>query len=342
MAATLDAEDGDGGAFMTAIKPDISLSVIIPVYGSAAILPELVAQLAAMQATTPALAGKTEVVLVCDASPDDSWRVMTRLATEHPFLTCIRLRRNVGQHNAIMAGLRRAHGQVIVTMDDDLQHAPKDIPVLYAQIIDGADVCYVNFERRHHAAWKQWGSRLNDVMAGFLLGKPKGVYLSSFKAFSREIVDEIINYPGPFVYIDGLILAATSAIRTVNLEHHPRLNGKSGYSLKKSVLLWTEMATGFSVSPLRLASTVGLFTSGLGFLLAFLFIIQKFTLDRMPDGWSSLIVTVLIMGGVQLLALGAIGEYLGRVLLTANRKPQYTIGDVAGGDAAQNDGKDRS
>jgi len=309
---------------------DILLSVVIPVYGSEAILPDLTKQLAATLAGMPAVRGKAEVVMVCDASPDRSWQVLLHLVREHDFLRAIRLRKNVGQHNAVMAGLRHARGRVIVTMDDDLQHAPSDIPALYAAIAGGRDVCYVHFGRRHHAAWKQWGSWLNDVAARLLLDKPRDLYLSSFKAFRREIADEIVNYPGPFVYIDGLILAATGDVATISVEHHRRHAGKSGFSLRKSILLWTEMATGFSVIPLRFASTLGLVTSAIGFLLALLFVIQRFTLNRMPDGWSSLIVTVLIMGGVQLLAIGAIGEYLGRVLLTANRKPQYTVAEVIG------------
>jgi len=303
---------------------------VIPVYGSEAILPDLAKQLAATLAGMPGMRGRGEVIMVCDASPDRSWAVLLKLVQQHEFLRAIRLRKNVGQHNALMAGLRHARGKVIVTMDDDLQHAPADIPTLYAEIINGRDACYVHFGKRHHAAWKRLGSWLNDMMARFLLDKPRHLYLSSFKAFRREIADEIVNYPGPFVYIDGLILAATSDIATIPVEHHRRHAGKSGFSLRKSILLWTEMATGFSVIPLRFASTLGFVTSAIGFLLAILFVVQRFTLNRMPDGWSSLIVTVLIMGGVQLLAIGAIGEYLGRVLLTANRKPQYTIAEVVG------------
>jgi glycosyltransferase involved in cell wall biosynthesis len=313
---------------MTRDEEDIRLSVVIPVYGSEAILPDLADQLAATLAGMPEMRGRAEVIMVCDASPDRSWTVLLKLVQQHEFLRAIRLRKNVGQHNALMAGLRHARGKVIVTMDDDLQHAPSDIPTLYAEIINGRDACYVYFGKRHHAVWKRLGSWLNDVMARFLLDKPKDLYLSSFKAFRREIADEITNYPGPFVYIDGLILAATGNVAAVPVQHHPRHAGKSGFSLRKSVMLWTEMATGFSVIPLRLASTLGFITSALGFVLALLFVLQRFTLNRMPDGWSSLIVTVLIMGGVQLLAIGAIGEYLGRVLLTANRKPQYTIAEV--------------
>lgn len=326
---TTDKLPGRQGALTARDDEDIRLSVVIPVYGSEATLPDLTNQLATTLAGMPDMGGKAEVIMVCDASPDRSWSVLQRLVQEHDFLRAIRLRKNVGQHNTLMAGLRHARGKVIVTMDDDLQHSPTDIPALYAKVVDGCDACYAHFGKRHHAAWKQWGSWLNDVMARLLLGKPRDLYLSSFKSFSREIADEIVNYPGPFVYIDGLILAATSDIATIQVEHHRRHAGKSGFGFRKSVLLWTEMATGFSVIPLRFASTLGFITSALGFFLALLFVLQRFTLNRMPDGWSSLIVTVLIMGGVQLLAIGAIGEYLGRVLLTANRKPQYTIAEVA-------------
>lgn len=271
------------------------------------------------------LQDRFEIILVNDCGPDDSWSVISHLAETRPYLKAVGLRKNAGQHNAIMAGLAFASGEVIVTMDDDLQHSPSDIPVLYEKILEGYDVCYTSFESRHHAGWKIWGSAFNDRVAQYLLKKPKGLYLSPFKAFRKEVRDEMLKYAGPHVYLDGLILTVTSNIASVEVKHHARQDGKSGYSLRRSISLWLKMATNFSIAPLRLASLLGVLFSFFGFILAILFIIQRFTINIMPIGWTSLIVVVLVMGGIQLLALGTIGEYLGRVFLTINNRPQYVL-----------------
>jgi undecaprenyl-phosphate 4-deoxy-4-formamido-L-arabinose transferase len=229
-----------------------------------------------------------------------------------------------------MAGFAQARGQIVMTMDDDLQHSPSDIPTLLAELASGRDVVYARFKNRQHASWKIWGSRLNDKVAGYLMNKPSNLYLSPFRAMRAAIVRDILRYTGPYVYVDGLILSMTRNIGTVEVEHHDRFAGDSGYSLRKSISLWLKMATNFSIVPLRLTSFAGLVMAGVGFLLAVLLVIQKFTLDAMPIGWSSLIVTILMIGGVQLVALGMLGEYLGRVLLTLNSRPQYVIGETVG------------
>lgn len=307
----------------------IRVSVVIPVYGSATILPELLRQL---ESSLENAYGKSrfEAILVHDCGPDDAWSVLKSLAPKHPWLGAIDLRKNAGQHNAIMAGLAHAKGDCIVTMDDDLQHAPADIPKLVSQIESGADVCYAQFKGRKHAHWKLAGSRFNDLVAQRLLKKPKGLYLSPFRAMSADIRDELLRYEGPFVYVDGLILQATRNIATVEVEHHRRGEGESGYSLKKSVSLWLQMATSFSVTPLRLVSFAGIGASMCGFLLAAVVVAQKLYDPGLALGWASLIISVLVMGGMQLIALGVIGEYLGRVLLTLNRKPQHIIRERIG------------
>lgn len=305
-----------------------SLSLVIPVYGSEPVLPELVRRLQAMFDQQARPSGDYELILVCDCSPDRSWAVIRGLAQQYPWVRGILLRMNAGQHNALMAGFSHARGRVIVTMDDDLQHAPEDIPLLLAELAQGRDVVYARFESRNHAGWKVAGSRLNDLVAGYLMNKPKGLYLSPFRAMTADIRDDILRYQGPYVYVDGLILSVTRNIGTVDVDHHERYAGDSGYSLRKSISLWLKMATNFSIVPLRITSFVGLCFAGVGFVLALMLIIQKLTLDRMPIGWSSLIVTVLIVGGVQLLALGMLGEYLGRVLLILNSRPQYVVGET--------------
>lgn len=306
------------------------LSLVIPVYGSELVLPELVLQIQKVLAGLKDIRENYEIIFICDQSPDHSWRVIQSLSTEYPQVHGILLRMNAGQHNALMAGFAQAKGEIIVTMDDDLQHSPADIPKLLHKIKEGYDVAYARFKKRKHASWKIAGSCLNDLVAGYLLQKPKGLYLSPFRAMKAAIRDEILQYRGPYVYVDGLILNVTRNIATVDVDHHDRYAGDSRYGLRKSVSLWLKMATSFSIVPLRITSLLGLIFSGLGFLLAILLVIQKFTFNLMPVGWSSLIVTILIIGGVQLLALGMIGEYLGRVLLTINSRPQYVIAETVG------------
>jgi polyisoprenyl-phosphate glycosyltransferase len=317
-------------ADLAPLSPTPYLSFVIPVYGSEKVLPELVKRLDAVMQTMAATRSNYEVIFVCDCSPDRSWAVIEQLAATHPWVRGILLRMNAGQHNALMAGFAEARGQVVMTMDDDLQHSPSDIPALLAELDSGRDVVYARFRNRQHASWKIWGSRLNDKVAGYLMNKPADLYLSPFRAMRAAIVRDILRYRGPYVYVDGLVLSMTRNIGTVEVEHHDRFAGDSGYSFKKSISLWLKMATNFSIVPLRLTSFAGLVLAGLGFLFAILLVIQKFTLDAMPIGWSSLIVTILIIGGMQLVALGMLGEYLGRVLLTLNSRPQFVIGATVG------------
>jgi polyisoprenyl-phosphate glycosyltransferase len=302
----------------------ISISVVVPVYGSAAILPLLVARL---EHTLHAMAtpGGFEVILVHDHGPDDAWHVITDLAQSRPWLRGADLGKNAGQHNAIMAGLRMARGDHVVTMDDDLQHDPEDIPRVVACLNAGNDLCYVRFRSRRHPFWKRLGSGFNDLVAQRLLHKPKGLYLSPFRGIRQPLLETVLRYEGPFVYVDGLLLQGTTRIGAIEAEHHRRTDGRSGYSLRKSVSLWLQMATSFSVMPLRLVSFAGIAASFLGFLMAFLVLVRKLMSPAMPMGWPSLIITILVLGGMQLLALGMIGEYVGRILLTLNRHPQYVI-----------------
>lgn len=312
---------------MTMPTETCKLSVVIPVYKSASILPKLADKLGR---TLPIMFGDSfEVILVNDCSPDDSRKVLFDLARERPWWKVINLRKNAGQHNAIMAGLRVARGQQIITMDDDLQHNPDDIPALLAALGDGYDVCYAGFHSKQHALWKKAGSALNDRMAVYLLGKPQGLYLSPFRAMVAGVREELVKFTGPNVYLDGLILATTTRITSIKIDHHARADGQSGYSLRKSISLWLKMATSFSVFPLRLASLMGIAVSMLGFLLALVFVVQRFTVNAMPVGWASLMVCVLITGGVQLLAIGVIGEYLGRALRHVNATPQAVIESTA-------------
>lgn len=306
---------------------DCTLSIVVPVYRSAAILPQLVEQVHD-EMLKEGLVDRFELLLVNDASPDNSWQVIRSLASTHPFIRGISLRRNFGQHNAIMAGLNHVRGDFVVLMDDDLQHPPHAIGDMVRALSEDYDVCYTNYLNRQHAGWKKLGSRFNDWVATRLLGKPKGLYLSSFKGLRREIVQEIVRYDGPYAYIDGLILDVTRSITTIDIEHQARHEGEGNYNLRRSVSLWLKMATSFSVMPLRLATYAGFALAALSLIMIVFVIAQKLLHPEFPRGWASLIATVLFIGGIQTLCIGMMGEYLGRSYLKLNRKPQFIVGST--------------
>lgn len=313
----------------------LALSIVVPVYRSETILPRLVDEVLA-GAAQAGLAERFELILVNDASPDRSWEVITSLARRHAFVRGICLTRNFGQHNATMAGLNAAGGDVVVVMDDDLQHPPSAIAQLVAAIDAGYDVCYTRYVGRKHAAWKKIGSGFNDLLATWVLGKPRNLYLSSFKALRRSIVREVVKYDGPYAYVDGLILDVTRHITFIPIAHGDRAEGEGNYGLKKSISLWLKMITSFSVLPLRLASVTGMAIAGFSLAAIVSIVINKLLYPETSAGWSSLVASILFMGGLQLLCLGVIGEYLGRTYLKLNHKPQFvlraTTDDAADGD----------
>jgi polyisoprenyl-phosphate glycosyltransferase len=305
----------------------MNVSVVVPCYGSADCLPELVRRV--RDALQPHFAA-FELILVNDASPDTSWQVISELADQHPFVVGLNLRKNVGQDNAIMAGLHRAAGDAVIIMDDDLQHDPDDVPRLVAALGAGAgaDVVYATFDEQKQAWWKRAGSWFNGRVAVHVLGKPPDVYMSPYKAIRQAVVREVVRYDGPFTYVDGVLFTVTSAITQVRATHHVRFAGSSNYNLVRSIRVWLKLATGFSVIPLRVATFMGGVIALLSFFMAAYFVLQALMLERVPEGYPSLIVSVFFLGGIQLVALGALGEYIGRIFLTQNRTPQFSIKEV--------------
>ncbi|OFX46465.1 MAG: glycosyl transferase family 2 [Bacteroidetes bacterium GWA2_30_7] len=298
----------------------IEISVVIPVYNSEDNLAELEKRL------TQALINiKYEIVLINDYSKDSSWDVIFKLTTQNKNIVGINLMKNFGQDNAIMAGLNVAQGNYIVIMDDDLQHSPFDIIKLYEECKKGYDVCYANFTKKKQALWKNIGSWLNGKVSETIINKPKYLYLSPFKVISKQVIDEVIKYHGPYPYVDGLIFSITSNITQIDVEHHKRFEGKGNFNFFRSVTVFLKLATSFSVIPLRISSFIGFGVSLVGFMLAFYYLYQYLFSDNIVEGWTSLIVIILILGGLILLSLGLIGEYLGRTYLNLNKKPQFTI-----------------
>jgi undecaprenyl-phosphate 4-deoxy-4-formamido-L-arabinose transferase len=304
----------------------VGLSIVVPVYRGAATVGALVAALSELQP-----AGGIEIILVNDGSPDNSGevcRALQRTATVP--LTYIEHARNFGEHNAVMTGLRRARGNYVITMDDDLQNPPEEVVKLYDHArLGGWDVVYTRYAVKEHEGWRNLGSRFANWVADQLLDKPKGLYLSSFRCMSALAVREVTKYRGPYPYVDGLLMQVTQRLASIEVKHLPRAEGRSNYTLKRLVLLWLNLATNFSVLPLRLAILAGVAMGVLG-LLGALFVIVEALVGVTPSGWASTMTVMLLIAGVQFLILGVLGEYVGRAFLSANGKPQGVVREVAG------------
>jgi len=298
-----------------------ALSVVIPVYNGAATIGELVSALSSLE-----VEGGLEIVLVNDGSPDNSDSVCRALLESASVpITYLEHARNYGEHNAVMTGLRHARGAYVITMDDDLQNPPEEVLRLFRRCRDGAhDVVYTCYAEKKHDRWRNLGSWFANRVADLLLDKPRGVYLSSFRCMNRLVVDGVTRYEGPFPYVDGLIMEVTQRIGTLEVRHLPRAVGRSNYTLRRLVRLWLNLASNFSLLPLRFAVLLGFCLASVGGIAALVVVLEALFGDP-PAGWASTITVVLLLSGVQLMILGVIGEYLGRTFLTGNRKPQGIV-----------------
>ncbi|HEX5321775.1 MAG TPA: glycosyltransferase family 2 protein [Stellaceae bacterium] len=302
----------------------LALSIVVPVYNGAESVGELCDALERLD-----IEGGHEIVLVNDGSPDNSLDVCREIVARASIpITLVDLARNYGEHNAVMAGLRHASGAHVITMDDDLQNPPEEVVRLltFAQQSD-KDIIYTYYDEKQHAAWRNLGSQFTNWIAGFVLDKPKDLYLSSFRCMSAFVVREVTRYEGPFPYVDGLLLQVTQNIGSLLVAHLPRAIGRSNYTMRRLIRLWISMFVNFSVMPLRISTLTGFALSIIG-ALGSLFALVEALFTETPAGWASLMAAVLLLSGVQLVILGIVGEYLGRVYLTANGKPQSVIRTV--------------
>lgn len=267
-----------------------------------------------------------EIILVNDCSPDNTLAVLKEICGKYKNVRMLSFARNFGQHSALMAGLRESTGDIVVCLDDDGQTPPAESVKLIDKINEGFDVVYARYEDKQHSIFRNWGSRLNNRMSEIMLGKPKDLYMSSYVAMRRFVVDEILRYDNPYPYLGGLVLRTTSSITDVPVVHKKRAEGASGYSLGKLINLWMNGFTSFSIKPLRIATVLGLIFALAGFVAAIVLIIQKLLYwDKIALGWTSNMAAMVFIGGLILLVLGLVGEYMGRTFISMNKQPQYVI-----------------
>lgn len=300
----------------------MKLSICIPVYNGADTIGKLTDKL---QETFKNKDFDIEIVMANDGSRDNSSEVCQSLVKKYDNVKFIDLRRNGGEHNAVMCTLNYCTGDYAVIIDDDLQNPPEEIIKMLNEIQKGYDVVYSKYHVKKHHWFRNFGSKVNDIFATWLLEKPKNLYLCSFKIINRETINEIIKYKGPFPYIDGLILRCTNNISSVYVEHNARENGHSNYTFAKLIHLWLSMFVNFSIKPMRLMMGLGAFIIMLAFGTGIYFIVDKILHPEIASGWTSIVSLILFFGGIQMLFLGLIGEYIGKNYLDQNKTPQFTI-----------------
>ena len=270
-----------------------------------------------------------EIILVNDNSPDRVIDTIKALSAANPKVKGLDLSRNFGQHSAIMAGFTYLTGDIVVCLDDDGQTPANEVFKLIDKL-DSFDLAFAEYKTKQHSGFRNFGSKINDLMARWLLSKPKNLKIMSYFACKRYVVEEVLRYENPYPYMSGLLLRATKKVTNVEVNHRERVEGSSGYSLKKLLLLWINGFTSFSVKPLRFATFLGFFTAVIGFLFGIYVIIHKIVVPDSLMGWSSTMSVMLFLGGMIMLMLGMVGEYVGRIYLSINRSPQFVIRDKVG------------
>ena len=303
------------------------ISFVIPCYGSEHTLESVVNEIRDTLGQRPDF--DYEIILVDDCSPDGVYGVIRRLCQEDPHIYGILFARNFGQHSALLAGMRRCSGDVCVFLDDDGQTPADSFWALIDALNDNVDVAYASYRqgRKKHSLFRNFGSAVNERMLRLILHKPSDLEVTSYFAAKRYVIQEACRYQNPFPYAIGLILRTTKRIVNVPVQHRARMQGSSGYTLRKLLALWTNGFTAFSVLPLRFASALGFIFSGCGFVYVMYLIIRKLIDPSVPLGYSSIMAAILFIGGILMLLLGMLGEYVGRIYVSINSNPQYVICD---------------
>ena len=298
------------------------ISFVIPCYNSSKTIESVVNEIVT---TVNKRDDEYEIILVNDCSTDDVWNVIKKLRKYNSRIKGICLAKNFGQHSALMAGYNKASGDIVVSLDDDGQTPADEVYSLIDKLNEGYDVVYASYDHKQHSSVRNLGTKLNNMMCEKLLGKPKGLTITSYFVAKRFVIDEIKKYSNSYAYVPGLVLRTTNSIASVPVNHRAREEGKSGYSFTKLIALWMNGFTAFSVKPLRISTFIGMMTAVIGFIYCIFILVNKIINPKVPIGWTSTIGVMLLIGGMILFVLGMIGEYLGRAYISLNNSPQYVI-----------------
>ena len=304
------------------------ISFVIPCYRSENTLKAVVDEI--MRTMQGITSYEYDIFLVNDCSPDGTMEVIKQLCGCYDNITGIDLAKNFGQHAALMAGLRMSDGDIVVCLDDDGQTPADEVGKLIAGIEGGHDVVYASYASKKHSAFRNFGTFMNDIMTRVMLGKPKNLQVTSYFAVRRFVVDRMLEYENCYPYIIGLVLRSTRNIANVPVTHRSREIGASGYTMKKLLALWFNGFTAFSILPLRIATLAGVVFAGGGFLYGIYTVIKKFVNPNVPLGFSSMMAAVVFIGGMLMIMLGFIGEYIGRIYISINNSPQYVVRETIG------------
>lgn len=300
-------------------------SIIIPVYNTTKVLVQLVDQI---KKVFDGVGEEYEIILVNDHSPNpESWNVIRTICSSEPKVKGVQLSRNFGQQSATMCGLSLARGRYVITMDDDGQHNPKHIPLLIEQQIDH-EIVIAHLQSKKHSFSKRFLSRIKGHFDRIILGKPKGIQLSAFRLLSRNVVDGMLSIKTPTPFIPALMFYVSKDVKSVPVPHEKRVEGKTGYTLFKLIKLFSFLLINNSSLLLRYIGNVGLTVSGASILFIFYLFLQKILNDTALQGWTSTIVLILFFGGLQLFAIGVIGEYLIRIIRNVEEKPAFHIKEI--------------
>ena len=300
------------------------ISFVIPCYRSENTIRTVVDEIRATIASRP-VPDDYEIVLVNDCSPDGVWNVIKTLAAEDSRIKGICLAKNFGQHSALMAGYANATGDYIVSLDDDGQTPASETYKLVEKLEEGFDVVYGYYQHKAQHLFRRFGSWTNKKMAEAIIGQPKTLNTTSFFIMRKFIAEEIVRYPNPFPYISGLVFRATKNLGNVEVQHRNRLEGRSGYTISGLISLWVNGFTAFSVKPLRAATIIGVLCALVGFIAGVYVVVRKFMQPDLLIGYTSTMAALLFIGGMIMLLLGLIGEYVGRIYISINQSPQYVI-----------------
>lgn len=314
---------------------EYEISVIIPCYNS-----EKSIRMVVDDVVNTLGKEKTQIILVNDCSKDNVWHEITLLCEQNKNIIGLSLSRNFGQQSARMAALEYVEGEYIIFMDDDGQHKASDAIRMIDKLKTGYDIVYAYFKKKKESGFRVWGSAINRKMTDWVMNTPKDVHTSSFFVTRRYVIDKLKDYQNPTPYTFGYFLQITRNVTDLEVEHHERISGRSGYTIKKLLRLWMDGFTGFSVLPLRISSFIGMLMAGVGFISGIVLVIKKLINPSVIHGYTSTISVNLFCSGMILLMLGMLGEYVGRIFMSLNNLPQFVIRDRINADS-EDDFKDK-